>query len=273
MSVVAFCSWMPVRSCEFVCVWVSSASVCLFDLKSFLQQGKAKRDSNDSKQTNNTNFTIMNILSLSAARFRHSTHNVCAWNLLAVWWVSPTSVNVSWGWPNWWVGRVQALTSSRGSRRGSPRQCPPHDVQPRLQITPTTETELEVRVREKRKVNFPPGLCEECFSCWADRREDTSKRFSYFVFGWKNSNKEEIHRSIVFAVIGETLIVSKAIRPSAGILSRELLLVFFKRGFFSLFGRGQWTGLGKSPASHQSLKCRSETTHLTFIFNFFPINV
>lgn len=50
---------------------MSDARECLSEL---LQQGKAKRD--DSKQTNNTNFTIMNILCavffLFASAIRHT---------------------------------------------------------------------------------------------------------------------------------------------------------------------------------------------------------
>lgn len=73
-----------------------------------------------------------------------SPFNVCVWNLLAIWWwLELTTMNV------------------KIKQRGWERK------------------------KRERAVKFPPGvfphfffffLCEECFSCWADRREDTSNR-------------------------------------------------------------------------------------------------
>lgn len=67
MSVVAFiheklCMCVSVCVCELASFYLFA---CLFDLKSFCNKER-QLDSDDSKQTNNTNFTIMNISSFSS---------------------------------------------------------------------------------------------------------------------------------------------------------------------------------------------------------------
>ena len=87
--------------------------------------------------------------------------NVCVWNLFAIWWVClQQQLREAWMWnPNIHI-RKERLWVTDGKRR---------------------MLVVEKRGDEEKKVNFPfhsvllSCLKNECFSCWADRREETSQ--------------------------------------------------------------------------------------------------
>lgn len=178
----------------------------------------------------------MNILS---ARFRHSAHNVWVWNLFAIWWVSSSLTTVKWmlGWPTCCRFSCRPLSGSSHTMFSLRLQ-----IKRRQRWRRSAKREWERRKKKKSKFPSRCVLCEECFSCWADRREDTSKLFSYFVFGWKRLSKERNRRLIVFAVIGETLIVSEAIATSQSNCYQRKTFLLLKRRLLALFGRWPWTG-------------------------------